>query len=243
MPSLRTPVRYPGGVNTSQPGHPYANFGRPYQPRYHEFFNDFDDFQAAQWIVTVVGTGTAVVQFLDGGILKLTNTAADDDSVFLQWSGVDAATATRSWSFESGKQLWMSSRFVIDSVTQTDVIFGLQGTDTSPLAVTDGVFFRSPDGTNVMSLVSSLAGAEVSVACGTLVSGTYAEWAAYYDGRNTLFAYKDGVLQAQLDVTGALPLLTTYLTPSFGVQNGEAVAHFMQVDYINFAKERFLYAT
>ena len=45
------------------------------------------------------------------------------------------------FKFESGKQIGFHVRFKTNDATQTDIVAGLQLTDTSPLDVTDGIFF------------------------------------------------------------------------------------------------------
>jgi hypothetical protein len=240
MPARYTPTRYPKGVTNVSPTRPHAFMGIPYRAKYHEFFDDFDNYEADQWVSTVTGSGTSVVQALDGGILKLTNSAADDDAIFSQWSGDDAAGGIITWSFETGKQLWFSARFSVSDATQSDVVCGLQSIDTTPLAVANGVFFRKADGSATMTLVACASSVELTVNCGTLVTDAMTEWAFYWDGVATLEAYKDGVKQAILVPAASLP--SVVLAQSFGVQNGEAVAKSMSVDFLSVVKDRVLYS-
>jgi hypothetical protein len=64
--------------------------------------------------------------------------------------------------------------------------------------------------------------------------------AFYFDGSRYITLWKDDVevYTADLTTTLATYLPDTELTISFGVQNGEAVAKTMTVDYIFAAKER-----
>lgn len=216
-------------------------FGMPDPTKYHIFFDDFDDYEAAQWIIstTEAGTGAAAeaVSSADGGILVLTNDDADNDCDFLQWSGVDAAGAIEAFKFEAGKKLFFKSRFKVSSATQSDVVMGLQITDTSPLDASDGVFFlKADDAKTMVAKVVKASAATISSAIATLADDTYLTAAFYYDGKSEVQVFIDDVKVATLPVIN-LPDSQT-LTVSFGVQNGSAGAKTMSVDYIFVAKER-----
>jgi hypothetical protein len=64
--------------------------------------------------------------------------------------------------------------------------------------------------------------------------------AFYFDGRQYVYLYKDDAQVARVDLTSTLTtyLPDTELTVSFGIQNGEAVAKTMSIDYIFAAQER-----
>lgn len=207
----------------------------------HVWFDDFDDYAAAQWVITTTeagaGSATEAVGNEDGGVLVITNDAADNDADFFQWSGTDASGAVESFKFVAGKKLWMKTRLKISDATQSDFVFGLQITDTSPLAVSDGVYFMKDDGdANLDCYVTKDSTSTTSLAASTLSDNTYCVLAFYYNGVDAVEFYKDGVEIASLAVTN-LPD-DEELTISFGIQNGEAVAKVLSVDYIYVAKER-----
>lgn len=123
-------------------------------------------------------------------------------------------------------------------------MLGLQVTDTTPLDVTDGIYFQKDDGdTNIDFYVSKDAttGRLTTTAFATAsAAGTYMRLGFYFDGKRYIYLYMDGVMVDKVDLTTTLAtyLPDTELTISFGVQNGEAVAKTMSVDYIFAAKER-----
>ena len=134
-------------------------------------------------------------------------------------------------------------------ITQSDWVFGLQVTDTTPLAaagdgVTDGIFFQKDDGdTNIDFYVQKDAttGQSTSTAIATAAAAdTFMTLAFYFDGARYIYTYMNDVLLTRVDLTTTLTtyLPDTELTVSFGVQNGEAVAKTMTVDYIFAAQER-----
>ena len=112
-----------GVTNVSADG----SLGKIKQPdptKYHLFHEDFDKYTAADWVITTTeagsGAATEALAAGDGGLLVITN--------------------------ETGKQLFFKSRFKTSDADATDIVMGLQITDTAPLDVSDGIFFLLTDG-------------------------------------------------------------------------------------------------
>lgn len=227
---MGVPTRFPNGVTNRVKANPLGQFLLPDPTSVHAYFEDFDYYTAADWTVTEVGVATQALTDIDGGALLVTNAAADNDSSFSQKVG-------ESFRFASGKKLWFKTRFKVSDATQSDVVIGLQITDTTPLDVTDGVFFLKDDGdTNIDFHVEKNNTATSSTAIGTLADDTFIELAIYYDGKSEITAYVDGLPKATVATTNMPD--DEDMTISFGIQNGEAVAKTMTVDYILAAKER-----
>lgn len=202
----------------------------------HTWFDDFDQYVAADWTITETGTGTRAVGNLDNGILVVTNGASDDDANFLQWSGNTNAATVETWKFVSGKPLWFKSRFKISDATQSDLVLGLQITDTTPLAVSDGVYFLKADGSTTLNLLVTKNSTSTTTAAATLANDTYVTVGFVYDGASRIDIYVNDV-RVGSSVTTNLPD-DEELTISFGIQNGEAVAKVLSLDYIFVSKER-----
>lgn len=223
-------TRFPNGLTTAAKTQTMGEFILPDPTKAHVYFDDFDTYTAADWTVTDVGVATQALADGDGGLLLITNAAADDDSSFSQKVG-------ESFLFEAGKKLWFESRFQVSDATQSDFVIGLQITDTTPLDVTDGVFFIKSDGAATVDLlVEKNNTATTTSAVATVVDDTNIRLGFYYDGVDKIVIFVDGVAVAS-SVTTNLPD-DEALTISFGIQNGEAVAKTMTVDYILAAKER-----
>jgi hypothetical protein len=191
---------------------------------------DFDYYTAGDWTVTETDAGaTQALTDGDGGLLLITNTAADNDLVALQKKG-------ESFRFASGKELFFEARFKVSDATQSDLAIGLQITDTSPLDVSDGVFFLKADGSTSVSFLVEKNGTATTTSVATLVSDTFITLGFNYDGGSVLQYCVNGVVTGTSAVTN-LPD-DEDLTVSFAIQNGEAVAKTMTVDYIFVAKER-----
>jgi hypothetical protein len=203
---------------------------------YHQYFNDFDTYVAGDWVVTETQAGaTETLANEDGGSLLLTNTAADNDLVALQKVG-------ESFLFESGLPLFFKARFKVSDAIQSDLIIGLQITDTTPLAVTDGVYFQKDDGdANLDFHVVKNSTSSTETAITTLANNTYITVGFYYDGDSKIkyFAGTDSRNPAYLGEVSITNLPNDEeLTISFALQNGEAIAKTMSIDYIFVAKER-----
>lgn len=223
-------TRFPNGLTTAAKTQPMGEFILPDMTKAHIYMEDFDYYTAADWTVTEVGVALQTLDNIDGGNLLLTNAGADDNSNFLQKVG-------ESFLFQTGKKLWFDCLIEANDAIQSDIVIGLQITDTTPLAVSDGVYFIKADGAATFDLVV-VKGSTSTVTTGvaTLSSATVKRLSFFYDGVEKITIFDDGVAVAT-SVTTNLPDTET-LTISFGIQNGEAAIKLMSVDYIMAAKER-----
>jgi hypothetical protein len=109
---------------------------------------------------------------------------------------------------------------------------GLQADDTTPLDVTDGIFFIKADGSASVDLVQEKTNAQtVRSGVHTVVAATMVELSWYYSAaRQEILAAVNGQIVTSLALSANFPN-TVGLCPSFGIQNGEAVAKTMTIDY------------
>jgi hypothetical protein len=234
-------TNFPGGVSTGALNSAMTHYGLPDPCSWHTWFDDFDEYHVNHWILTTVelgaGSATEVTADEDGGVLVVTNAAGDNDHDFFQWSGTSNGAVSETFKFEAGKKLLFKSRFKVSDATQSDLVMGLQITDTTPLDVTDGVFFKKDDGDALLDLrVEKDNTGNQTNGLHTVVDDTYLEVAFFYNGSDKVEGYVNGSLQTTLATTN-LPD-DEELTISFGIQNGEAAAKSMSIDYIFVAKER-----
>lgn len=227
-------TQFANGVGTVADNSPWANFKAPLPTQYHTYFEDFDTYTAGDWTITTTeagaGSATQALTDGDGGLLLITNDNADDDRVFFQKKG-------ESFLFELGKKLFFEARFKTSDATQSDIVFGLQITDTTPLDVTDGTFFlKADDAATVTLQVEKNNTATTSAALATLANNTFIRLGFYYDGVDAVYAIVDGSAVAKLATTNLCD--DEELAVSFGIQNGAAAAKTLTVDYIFVAKER-----
>jgi hypothetical protein len=226
-----TTTRFPNGVTNVGEQSLFAELGQPAATNFHTYFEDFDYYTAGDWTVTETDAGaTQALADGDGGLLLITNTAADNDLVSLQKKG-------ESFRFESGKALFFEARFKVSDATQSDVVIGLQITDTTPLDVSDGVFFIKADGAATVNfLVEKNNTATTASSIATMANDTYIRLGFYYDGSSAVQYFVNGTYTGS-SVTTNLPD-DEDMTVTIAIQNGEAVAKTMTVDYIYVAKER-----
>ena len=224
-------TRFPNGVTNVGEDSPFADLAMPAPTKFHTYFEDFDYYVAGNWTVTETQAGaTQALTDGDGGLLLITNTAADDDLVALQKVG-------ESYRFASGKELFFEARFKVSDATQSDVVIGLQITDVTPLDVSDGVFFIKADGsTSVSLLVEKNGTATTTSSVATMANDTFISLGFYYDGASSIQYSVNGVVKGTSVTTNLVD--DEDLTVSIALQNGEAVAKTMTVDYVFVAKER-----
>jgi len=112
----------------------------------------------------------------------------------------------------------------------------ITGTDPIGTIPTDGVWFQQTDGSAnvVLKVVKNSTATTATV--GTITAATDIELAFYYNGKDGIQAWVDGVYVDTLAVTN-LPD-DEELTVMFGCQNGSGAARTMNLDYVLAIKER-----
>ena len=227
-------TRFPNGLTNVEKNTSLGDYGAPDPTKFHTYFNDFNTFTAADWTITTVETGasspTQSIVNSDGGILFVLNDDAASDSTFLQLTG-------ETFKFESGKKLFFKTKMRMNLATSLSLICGLQIKDTTPLDVTDGVFFQSPTGNNDLNLrVEKDDTATTSSTIAMMANNTDVEVGFMYDGVDKI-CYSVNNIPVSSVVTTNLPD-DEDLTVSFGIENGNPGAGSMSIDYIFVSKER-----
>jgi hypothetical protein len=179
------------------------------------------------------GTGSATEAMTSGagGQLLITNAAGDNDHDFFNLKG-------ESFLITGSKRAYFSARFKVSDATQSDFVMGLQITDTSPLAVSDGIFFIKDDGdTNLDFIVEKDSTSTDTTAIHTMADDTFVTVAFFVDPDTALVHYSVNNAEPVGVVNTNLPD-NEELTISFGIQNGAAAAKTMTIDYVTAIVER-----
>ena len=136
------PTHFPNGISNRTKGHPLFNYPYLDPSKYYTYFDDFFEYHSGIYTITTTeaGSGNAseAITAGAGGQLLITNDNADNDLDFFQLKG-------EAFKFDSTKRMFFSSRFKVSDATQSDLVMGLQITDTTSLDVTDGIFFIKGD--------------------------------------------------------------------------------------------------
>ncbi len=208
----------------------------PSDQTYYGYFNDFMTYNSDDWTVTTTeaGTGSATeaIGSVAGGGLVLTNAAGDNDLDFLQLKG-------ESFKLTAGKRAYFSSRFKVSDVDQSDFVMGLHITDTTPLDVTDGIFFISADGSASVDfgVEKNNTNFPLSTGIATMSDDTFITLSWFIDSSANKVYYQVNNEKPVGVADTNLPD-DEELTISFGIQNGEAVAKSMTIDYVTVLVER-----
>lgn len=227
-------TRFPYGVTNVAGNDIFADMVKADPTKFHEYYNDFDTYTAGDWVVTETQAGaTQALTAGDGGWLLLTNSAADDDLNAMQ-------KTPAAFSFTAGKKAFFKARFKVSDATQSDVVIGLQVVDTTPLDVTDGIYFLKADGAKTVDFIcrkNASSGSTSASAITSLADDTFITLAFYYNGESKVYYAVDGSVKGSLDASSTY-LPDTITTVSFAIQNGEAAAKTMTLDFVYAAVER-----
>jgi hypothetical protein len=207
----------------------------PSDQTFYMYHNDFFTYNSGDWTITTTeaGSGNAseAITSQAGGALLLTNDDADNDLDFLQLKG-------ESFKLSTSKKAYFSARFKVSDATQSDFVIGLQITDTTPLATTDGVFFIKDDGdTNLDFIVEKDSTSTDTTAIHTMEDDTFVTvtWFIDPDASKVFYSVNNA---APVSVVNTNLPDNEELTVSFGIQNGAAAAKTMTIDYVVAAVER-----
>lgn len=229
---MSAPTRFSNGIGTRRAPDPLAMYGHPDPTDYHRFFDDFDTYTSGNWTATITGSGTTALATGDGGWIASVTSGSSSDANYLQ-------KTTEGFSFETGKPAWFKTRLKVSALS-TVIVAGLQVTDTTPEDVTDGIYFLSTVTTGALTILcrKNATTGSTSASAGTLVADTFTELAWFWDGKDSVEAYQDGVKVATLTGVASSYLPDTTTTPSLGIRTTTAAAKTLTVDYLMAAKAR-----
>ena len=206
----------------------------PSDQTFYGYFNDFMTYNSGDWTITTTeaGGGSASEEIISGagGQLRISNDDAASDSDFLQLKG-------EPFRLSTSKKAYFSARFKVNDVDQNDFIMGLQITDTTPLDVSDGVYFISVDGSADLLLNVEKDNSVDATTVATMEDDTFITVTWFVDpDRAGVYYSINNATPVRVD-TAKLPD-DEDLTISFGIQNGEAAGNTLTIDYVNMIVER-----
>lgn len=211
-----------------------TRMNRP-QTDWFELFLEFlttGAYVATDYTITSTGTPTIAVSTSEiGGALVLTTGATSGNNTFHD-------SKQLVWKFTSGKALEFEARIKLSNVADTDLVIGLQVTDTTPLAVSDGIWFGKDNGDAFLDFHVAKGSVQTDlINVAQMANDTWIKIGFYYDGTD---AHKMQVFLNDQRF-GAVPIAnvpTAALCLSIGVQTNSANARSLSVDYIRARQER-----
>ena len=251
MPQAPIPTRFPEtGASDRDVTSVWGNMPYFDPTRHHVFFDDFNTYAAADWVVTETQAGaTQATVSGDGGWLALVNSAADNDVNSLQ-------QAFPSFTFEAGKAMAGKVRFKVSSAIESDLLLGLFAVDTSPIVSvpTDGIgFLKADDAATIVFEAGTGSAYTATSALLTLTDDTFVTLGFYTSGRAfvkpsdglSYYSFRvfggtghDPAFLTQLDVLTTGVPSATVMAPTLCLQNGSAAARTLTIDYLALSKER-----
>jgi len=178
------------------------------------------EWRAGDFTVTATGTSPITASVVSGAVALITTENVD-------FAGDNIQALGTQFKLEAGKPCYFGAKLTVSDATQTDLLVGLCGTDTTLTAASSthaiavgasGVFFSKLDGvtTGYFKTISTATETN-SLQAFTLDTDPHT-YEFYFDGVN-LTAYVDGV-----KIGGFIDYPTAFLTPSLAFRAGEAGA-------------------
>lgn len=191
-------------------------------------------WRAGDWTVTATGTSPITASVLPDAVALITTAATDFAGDNIQFTG-------SQFKIEAGKPCYFGAKITVSDATQSDLLVGLCGIDTTLTAASSahaidvgasGIFFSKLDGVTSINFKTYATATETnSAAAGTLDTNAHT-YEFYYDGVS-LIGYFDGV---SVGCFTSLP--TAVLTPSLCFRAGEAVAKTCTIHWIRAVQAR-----
>ena len=111
-------TRFPNGVTNVAKNNPLGQMGQLDPTKYHSYFTDFDTFNINEWDVTAdVGTPTRTLIDGEGGLLKLTNSAAANDRN-------EMVLKNNGFTYQPGKKMFFKTKLQINDIFNTTLVIG-----------------------------------------------------------------------------------------------------------------------
>jgi len=214
------------------------------------FFDDFMSFTVAAagisgWHLDEVNAGSApAVQSEHGGVIRLVVDNADNDNQHHQWS--TNTTSHGLFTMSASRPFWLRTRFKVEDADQNLPVVGLHTVGDDPWGTepVDQFLFRvlRSGAAALQFAVGTTNSTEQTIALGNLADDTWVICTAYYDGRGTVYAWRESS-DGTVTNSGSVSVSSTTLpdgvmTPAFGMEAMDTGADDMHLDYIYVLTER-----
>lgn len=223
-----TTTNEPGGLTNAVLDSTLSAYGDMDPFVFHAYSNDFDVYQSGDWTNTATGSVTNAVTAGDGGWLSMLNSASNSDLNSLQLKAAGFAIV-------AGQQAWFKCRFKTSSATNAALIIGLIQTTTTPLTVTDGIYFSKAAASTQLTAKTAASSAISTLNVATMADNTFVSVGWHYNGSSAINVFLNNSKIGSLAITN---LPTAALNLTIAESNGTAAAITTTVDYIFASTER-----
>jgi hypothetical protein len=206
------------------------------------YHDDFFEYTAADWVLGGTGSpGRTTLDNADGGLLRLSTSAAGGDSSTAHWAGGNGAIR-RGWTFTAGKRMGIKTRFRI-SENNVALFIGLADAITPAAgwaATNDFAISAGPGGFGVRVTKAGSSANAANIRPTSFPANTFVELAAIFNGSDQIQGFLNGNLFAELRSSTLISALapTAAMGVGVGVLNATGVARNVDIDYITVIKER-----
>lgn len=240
-------TQFPGGINNCATWQTMSEAGSP-DPSFSQLWHDdFNNYNAGNFTLTLVGTGTQALTAAQGphGILLGTTSAGAADANYMQ-------LPVASFQLTPGKHAFFKTELALSDATLCDAYAGLIATSATPLAAADGLFFFKASGAATWVLRTIIGGVTVDyplpAGC-VAANAVFLEVGFHVDQQGNVEAFFNPTTGVNLPAVGGIrgrvasipnsqALTQVLLAPSFGIRNGAAAIKTMAVDYLTVSVER-----
>ena len=240
------------GLTNADPWQTMGTAGTPDPTWSQMFVDDFNDYIAARYSLTGVGTPAAALVSTQGpgGILQLSTSAATNDTSVLQL----AVAPVLVNGSQLGKPFFWKARISLGSGAVSTVAAGMMSTNANPvLNNVDGMYFLKASGGQTWTFQVVVGGVTVSTPIPTSlvsVDVTYVElgFALDYQGNIAIFfnpttgnvspAVQNGAPRGRVAAVYSPTLPAGQLNPTISISNTSASVKTAFVDYQMFSAER-----
>jgi hypothetical protein len=192
-------------------------------------------WRAGDWTVTATGTSPITASLVADAVALITTAATDFAGDNIQFTG-------SQFKLETGKPAYFGAKITVSDATQSDLLVGLCGVDTTLTAASathaidvgaSGVFFSKLDGVTAGYFKTYATSTETNSAAAFTLDTDAHIYEFLYDGAGGVQAYVDGV---QVAAFSSIP--SAVLTPSLNFRAGEAVAKTCTVHWVRAIQAR-----
>lgn len=254
---MPAPSRFPSGIVNREADHVMGKLPMLDPTKYVVFHDDFTSATIAAagitgWHLDEIDTGTNSVTLAvtdaHGGVGLIAPGATANDNTGYQWG--TNTTVHEIFRLQAGKKAWLRARFKTEDADKDAFMIGLHiaADDVLGTEPSDQFVFRSslaaPDA--LVFAAGKTNSTEVTVSLGTMADDTWVIVTAYYDGKDTVHAYREsadgtitnaGSVSVTTTTSGDL-LPDTEMTVGFTIECTDTGGDDLSIDYITVISER-----